>query len=162
VGGNGISGDDCVVFNDGTTTLTMSSEMGAVSMRTVFKKSSNPEEGIPLTTYVLTGITSGEIEVVSPPEPEIQAIFRFGSSFDYTAVTSATALGAGYGNYGGVYRDGIVALGDENGMVSLVPWNSVVSALGLELGERVDPRNIYPEEDDPLAIEIDIVDPSAN
>lgn len=86
---------------------------------------------------------------------------RLEASFDVAAVGAATALGVGYGNYGGIYRDGVIALavdGDDP-VVRLTPFNGVMDALGAPLGEAADPRDLAPQREADIVIDIDVVRP---
>lgn len=63
------------------------------------------------------------------------------STFDLAAVASAKTIAVGYGNYGGVYRDGAMAVVTGDGApIRLVPWNGVMGALDLPVGEPINPR----------------------
>ena len=84
------------------------------------------------------------------------------ATFDLAAVTSASALGAGAGNFGGVFRDGVMALAtDEGAPIRLVAWNGVIDASELELGETISARPAaQPVEDEDLSvISIEVIEP---
>ncbi len=83
------------------------------------------------------------------------------ATFDLAAITSATALGAGAGNFGGVFRDGVMALATDVGApIRLVAWNGVIDATELELGEGVSARPAQPvEEEDFSVISIEVIEP---
>lgn len=89
---------------------------------------------------------------------------RIASSFDVEGVSTATAMGVGYGNFGGIYRDGVVALATdgEKPAVRLVPLNGVMDALSAPMGPTAEPRALSPKpaEEDGLIIDVDLV-PSA-
>jgi len=86
---------------------------------------------------------------------------RIASSFDVEGVSTATAMGVGYGNFGGIYRDGVVALATdgEKPAVRLVPLNGVMDALSAPMGPTAEPRALSPKpaEDDGLIIDVDLV-----
>lgn len=86
---------------------------------------------------------------------------RITSSFDVEGVSTATAMGVGYGNFGGIYRDGVVALATdgEKPAVRLVPLNGVMDALSAPMGPTAEPRALSPkpEEEDGLIIDVDLV-----
>ena len=79
--------------------------------------------------------------------------FKLSASFDYPAVENPSALGVGFGNYGGVYRDGAIALAHDEG-ISLVPWNAVATALELPIGDGVNPRLLQEPEEEGFVIDI--------
>ncbi len=86
---------------------------------------------------------------------------RIKSTFDLDDVASATSIAAGYGNYGGVYRDGalaVVTTGD-GAPIRLVPFNGILDALGVTAGENVDPRAPQAAEADERVIEIEFEQP---
>ncbi|MCB2112712.1 MAG: hypothetical protein KDD85_04095 [Parvularculaceae bacterium] len=86
---------------------------------------------------------------------------RVKATFDLEAVSSARAIGAGYGNYGGVYRDGALAIvtADGGAPIRLVPWNGVLGAISQPLGETVDPRAPQAADEDAPVIKIDLIEP---
>jgi hypothetical protein len=110
---------------------------------------------------ILDGM-SGVIRLLDLTDGHALGMVRVKSTFDLEAVSSATAIAAGYGNYGGVYRNGalvVVAAAGDAAPIRLVPWNGVLSALQLPLGETVDPRAPSPAEEDDGVIDIEFVDP---
>lgn len=86
---------------------------------------------------------------------------RVKPTFDLDAVASAKTIAAGYGNYGGVYRDGALAVvtAGDGAPIRLVPWNGVLSALQLPLGENVDPRDPAPVAEEESVIDIEFIEP---
>ena len=86
---------------------------------------------------------------------------RLSSSFDVEGVAVATAMGVGYGNFGGVYRDGVLALATDGDTphVRLAPLNGALDSLSTPMGETADPRALSPQEpvDDGLIINVDLV-----
>ncbi|HNR76148.1 MAG TPA: hypothetical protein PKM48_03400 [Parvularculaceae bacterium] len=110
------------------------------------------------------GLLDGETGVISLfdlADGHALGAVRVKSTFDLEAVASATTMAAGYGNYGGVYRDGalaVVTTGD-GAPIRLVPWNGVLAAISQPLGETVDPRAPQAVDDDAPVIEIDLIEP---
>ncbi|MFQ5562910.1 MAG: hypothetical protein ACE5FO_05010 [Parvularculaceae bacterium] len=87
-------------------------------------------------------------------------VVRLKAYDDVDGVSSATAMALGYGNYGGLYRAGAVALttdGDAPAL-RLAAMNGVAHALGFTLGSPADPRRLTPQEEETV-IDIDIVNP---
>ncbi|MEQ8178909.1 MAG: hypothetical protein RIA10_11315 [Amphiplicatus sp.] len=86
---------------------------------------------------------------------------RMAASFDVEAVASASALGMGYGNFGAVYRDGLVALAteDQDSAIRLAPFNGVMDALAQPLGETANPRDLAPQQEEGFVIDVEIVKP---
>ncbi len=81
------------------------------------------------------------------------------ASFDYPGVRRAAALGVGSGNYGGVYRDGALALAavDPEGdspPVRMAPWSGVIDSLDAPHGGLADPRAQRPNEEAPNTSDI--------
>lgn len=105
---------------------------------------------------------SGVIRVIDLVDGHALGAVRIKSTFDLAAVSSATAIAAGYGNYGGVYRDGalaVVASASDQAPIRLVPWNGVLGALQLPLGVTVDPRAPSPEVEEESVIDIEFIEP---
>lgn len=86
---------------------------------------------------------------------------RIKATFDLDAVATATTVAAGFGNYGGVYRDGALAIvtAGDGAPVRLAPWNGVADALKLPLGENVDPRAPQAAREEESLISIDLEHP---
>ena len=84
-------------------------------------------------------------------------------TFDVVALEAVTSLAVGYGNYGGIYRDGALAFVDGNASgapIKLAPWSGVVRELDLPLGQSVNPRGqVASLDDDESVISIDLVQP---
>jgi hypothetical protein len=83
---------------------------------------------------------------------------RIKATFDLDAVVSAKTIAAGYANYGGVYRDGALAVvtQGDGAPIRLAPWNGVLAALNLPIEENVNPRDPHPagKVEDVLSIDI--------
>lgn len=86
-------------------------------------------------------------------------VFRIKASDEIAGVASATAMAVGYGNYGGLYRNGAMALATDGDApaLRLTAYNGVANALGLTLGDPADPRG-SPQEDERV-IDIELVKP---
>lgn len=103
--------------------------------------------------------------------------FRAKASFDIDGFDRVNALGAGFGNYGGVYSDGAIAIAGDNNAprdnnddgdnggekaqpaIRIVPWNSVMTALRQPVGTPVDPRTPQPVSIDAPGLEIELPRP---
>lgn len=109
---------------------------------------------------VLDGET-GAISLYDLADGHALGSVRVKSTFDLDAVASAKTIAAGYGNYGGVYRDGALAVvtAGDGAPIRLVPWNGVLSALQSPLGENVDPRNPAPAAEEEDVIDIELIEP---
>lgn len=68
------------------------------------------------------------------------------SSFDVEAVEAATAFGLGQGNFGGPYRNGVLALatGGEKPVIRLAALNGALEALAVNFGDAHNPRTLNP------------------
>lgn len=104
---------------------------------------------------------SGVISLFDLRDGHALGAVRIKSTFDLDAVAAATSIAAGYGNYGGVYRDGalaVVTVGD-GAPVRLAPFNGVLDALDLTPGEMVDPRTPQADAAEERVIEIEFEQP---
>jgi hypothetical protein len=74
-------------------------------------------------------------------------------------VAAAAAMGASGANFGGLYRNGLIALSTDGAAAArFIPLNGVANALALEAGAPVNPRGkVAPDEDDGLLINIEFV-----
>ncbi len=63
---------------------------------------------------------------------------------------AAGVIGASGGNFGAVYRNGVIALGygGAEPAIRLIPFNGVENALSLSGGEAIDPRGKLPEAEE--------------
>lgn len=109
---------------------------------------------------VLDG-ASGVVTLFDIRDGHMLGAVRIKSTFDLDAVAAAKTIAAGYGNYGGVYRDGALAVvtSGDGAPIRLAPWNGVLDALKLTLGENVDPREPQPAAADELLIDIEFAQP---
>ncbi len=92
---------------------------------------------------------NGVVDVIDGATGSDLGAIRIGETFDDEGVAKSATLGVGYGNFGGVYRDGVLALAviEEDGAstIRLAPWGGVSAALGQATGTPVDPRTPRPE-----------------
>ena len=103
----------------------------------------------------------GVIRLFDETSGELLGAVKVSATFDLDAVTSANAIAIGSANFGGVYRDGLLAIvtKGEGAQIRLVPWNAVMDALGEQLGGVFNPREPHgPQPDAPL-IDIKIKQP---
>lgn len=104
---------------------------------------------------------SGVISLFDLVDGHALGAVRIKSTFDLDAVAAAKTIAAGYGNYGGVYRDGALAVitAGDGAPIRLAPWNGVLDALKLPLGENVDPRAPQPAAEPERVIDIELEQP---
>lgn len=104
---------------------------------------------------------SGVISLFDLTDGHALGAVRIKSTFDLDAVASAKTIAAGYGNYGGVYRDGALAVvtAGDGAPIRLAPWNGVLDALKLPLGENVDPRAPQAAAETERVIDIELEQP---
>jgi hypothetical protein len=133
---------------------------------TAFAKSgvSNPADiGLALNGLVEGGDTAqccGQLAVLNGADGSVHlfdrddgralGVVKLASSFDVEAVASATAMGLGYGNFGAVYRDGVLALATdgESPALRMTPLNAVMDRLTLTLGPAANPRELNPQPEE--------------
>ncbi len=103
----------------------------------------------------------GVITLIDETDGHALGAVRIKATFELEAVASATSIAAGFGNYGGVYRDGALAVvtRGDGAPIRLAPWNGVLSALGLPLGVTVDPRTPQPAVEVDSVLSIDFEEP---
>lgn len=104
---------------------------------------------------------SGVVNLIDLVDGHALGAVKIKSTFDLDAVTAASGVSSGYGNYGGVYRDGAVAIitAGAGAPIRLAPWNGVLDALSLTPGTSVDPRAPQAAADTGTVIDIDLVQP---
>ncbi|MEK7265115.1 MAG: hypothetical protein AAB227_03350 [Pseudomonadota bacterium] len=109
---------------------------------------------------VLTG-ASGVISLYDQTDGHALGAVRVKSTFDLDAVATAKTIAAGYGNYGGIYRDGALAVvtAGKGAPIRLVPWTGILDALKLTPGENVDPRTPQPVTETERVIDIEFAQP---
>lgn len=130
--------------------------------------------GLALNGLVEGGPTDqccGELAVLNPDDASVHLFdrddgtalgsVRIVSSYDVEGVATATAMGVGYGNFGAIYRDGVLALATDGDKpaVRLAPFNGVMDAIASPMGPTADPRSLSPhrKKDNNLVIDVDIV-----
>lgn len=127
----------------------------------VFLMQTAEPENAPGGAVVLLDGEAGTARLYDLIDGRALGAVRVKSTFDLDAVASARSIAVGYGNYGGVYRDGalaIVTTGD-GAPIRLVPWNGVLAAIQLPLGENVDPRDPHPAAEDEGVLSIEFIEP---
>lgn len=84
------------------------------------------------------------------------------SSYDVDGVVSATAMALGAGNFGAVYRDGVLALATagEAPALRLAPLNGVMDALSAPIGLPTDPRALGPQAEEETAPDFAFPEPA--
>ncbi len=119
-----------------------------------------PENALGGAVAVLDG-ESGVISLYDLTDGHALGAVRIKSTFDLDAVAAAKTFAAGYGNYGGVYRNGALAVvtAGDGAPIRLAPWNGVLDALKLTPGENVDPRTPQPEAETERVIDIEFAQP---
>lgn len=86
---------------------------------------------------------------------------RIKATFDLEAVQNASRITVGSANYGGVYRDGALAVvtSGDGAPVRLVPWNGVMGVLSLPVPAAIDPRAPDGPAAEEAVISIDVIEP---
>ncbi len=109
----------------------------------------------------LLDAASGVVSLFDAKDGHALGSVRVKATFDLDAVASAKGIAIGSANYGGVYRDGalaVVASGDA-APIRLVPWNGVLGALSLPLSGAIDPRAPAGNPAEERVISIDLIEP---
>lgn len=105
---------------------------------------------------------NGAVDVIDGKTGATLGAIRLGETFDDEGVARSATLGVGYGNFGGIYRDGVLALvvaePDGSSSIRLAPWGGVAAALGQPATQAVDPRSPRPARAVP-EIKIDLPQP---
>ena len=151
---------------EGATSLTPFIETGATSSAAIGLSFSGLNDQAP------TDECCGQLAVLNSDDGNIYLYDRHDghalgrvqitASFDVAAVTSATVMGLGYGNFGGAYRGGVlvVATADTPPVLRLAPWNGILNAITQPIGTPANPRVLSPQsEEDPAAISLEILEP---
>ena len=104
---------------------------------------------------------SGAVSLFDAKDGHALGSIRVKATFDLAAVESASRIVAGSANYGGVYRDGALAVVTSGGgaPVRLVPWNGVMGALSLPVGAAIDPRAPAGAAPEDAVISIELIEP---
>ncbi len=110
--------------------------------------------------YVLDG-ADARVHLFDRDDGRPVGAITLAASFDVEGVRAATALGVGQGNFGAVYRDGVLALATngEAPSVRLAPLNGVLSALSESVGPPVDLRALGVQEDEEPELDFTVGDP---
>ncbi len=134
---------------------------GEASATSLFLMTTAEPENAPGGALAVLDSESGVISLFDLTDGHSLGAIRIKSTFDLDAVASAETIAAGYGNYGGVYRDGALAVvtKGDGAPIRLAPWNGVLDALKLTPGENVDPREPQPAAADELLIDIEFKQP---
>lgn len=105
--------------------------------------------------------SDASIRFIDRDDGRMMGVVRVKASYDVEGVATATAMGLTYGNFGGVYRDGVLALAanGDNPVLRLAPLNGVMDAIDAPLGPTAEPRALadQDEDDDGLIIDVDLV-----
>lgn len=111
--------------------------------------------------FVVLDAADGSVHLFDRDDGRALGAARITSSFDIEGVAAATAMGVGYGNFGGIYRDGILALATDGDApaVRLAPLNGVMDAIAAPMGPTAEPRALiaHEEEEDGLVIDVNLV-----
>ncbi len=100
---------------------------------------------------VLDGDT-GVVSVVDRDDGHALGRIAIAASYDVEAVTSASAMGLGAGNFGGAYRNGVLAIatgdtgdGSRTDVLRLAPWSGVLNALQQPVSQTSAARDLAPQ-----------------
>ena len=100
---------------------------------------------------VLDGDT-GVVSVVDRDDGHALGRIAIAASYDVEAVTSASAMGLGAGNFGGAYRNGVLAIatgdagdGSRADVLRLAPWSGVLNALQQPVSQTSAARDLAPQ-----------------
>jgi len=119
------------------------------------------EAGEPVTMIALLDGAAGAVSFFDAKDGHANGSVRVKATFDLDAVATASRIAIGSANYGGVYRDGalaVVARG-EGAPIRLVPLNGVMGALSLPAPVAIDPRSPRAEPADEGVISIEVIEP---
>jgi hypothetical protein len=86
---------------------------------------------------------TGVVHLFDASDGHAEGAVRLAASFDHPGADKAAAIAASFGNLGGIYRDGalaLVATGDDGAPVRAVSWTSVLKTLELADQPPIDPR----------------------
>jgi len=109
----------------------------------------------------LLDASAGTVSLFDAVDGHALGRVRIKATFDLDAVQSAAVIAVGSANYGGVYRDGALAVvtAGAGAPIRLVPWNGVMGALSLPVPEVVDPRAPLGKPAEEGIISIDVIEP---
>ncbi len=160
------TGDVIAVSGDGTLRrITAGGESFGLSMvegltaeASAIALNALPGHAIDGGQVALLDAGAGIIRLFGLADGRALGAVRVKETFDLEAVASAATIAIGHANYGGVYRDGALAVvtAGDGAPIRLVPWNGVLDALELPLGAPIDPRwpQVEGDDDDFLSIEL--------
>lgn len=99
---------------------------------------------------IMTAGAAGYAEIWSLGTGERIGGVTFRASGESDAVETFSTMIATGGNFGGLYRNGLILLGepiDDSGAPNfkLAPWNGIANALGLEIAALSSPRETHAE-----------------
>ncbi len=119
------------------------------------------ETGDPVVHVALLDGRAGAISLFDASDGHPLGAVRVKATFDLDAVEAATRIEIGSANFGGVYRDGALAVvtSGDGAPVRLVPWNGVMGALSLPVPAVPNPRMPKGEPAEDRVISIEVVEP---
>ena len=92
---------------------------------------------------------TGAIHLFSAEDGHFMGAVKIAQTDEIDGVDGATSMGANGANFGGLYRDGVIAIGlSDFDTLRLIPMNGVSNALVFETGEPVNPRGLAPVVED--------------
>lgn len=104
--------------------------------------------------------TGGPVAIYVLGDGGVQVNGRLIDVEGFKGMAEPTHVAAGGGNFGTVYRGGLMALVSDDSQLGIVPWLAVMNALGLEAPSvsavETAPRGRTPAGDAPPAAEIDV------
>lgn len=109
----------------------------------------------------LLDAASGVVSLFDANDGHALGAVRIRATFDLEAVATASVIAVGSANYGGVYRDGALAVvtSGDGAPVRLVPWNGVMGALSLPVAAAIDPRAPEGPAAEEGVISIEVIEP---
>lgn len=119
------------------------------------------ESGEPAVHVALLEGQTGSIRLFDASDGHAVGTVRVKATFDLAAVETASRIEIGSANYGGVYRDGALAVvtSGDGAPVRLVPWNGVMGALSLPVPAAPNPRSPKGEPPEEAVISIEVIEP---
>lgn len=165
----------CTVDNTGV--LVLGSDTGAIyrltdetSFASPFAETGNTDMtalefvggATPQMIAVLDGV-SGSVHLIDSENGGARGAVRIVANVNIDAVESATTLGATLANLGGLYRNGIIALGvaGDASAIRLAPFNGVTNALNLTITPTTGPRGALPDLEPDLTLDFNTSAPLA-
>jgi hypothetical protein len=115
--------------------------------------SENPDDAPASTGQILLAdLSNGVIHVFESLSGNSLGAVKISATDELSAVDGGEAFSASAANFGGLYRNGVVAFGVANGadgpVISLMPVSSLRNALSLPVGEPVSSRRETTEVND--------------